>query len=88
VFYGKNPAPPNYTRFKNQAYDALFDRAVITNNKLTRDSIFTSLEQILMDECPVIPLWYDQVLHFYQPWVKNLKPNVQNLLELRRVDLK
>jgi ABC-type transport system substrate-binding protein len=88
VFYGKNPAPPNYTRFKNQSYDKLFDRAVHTNDKSTRDSIFMALEQILIDECPVIPLWYDQVLHFYQPRVENLNPNVQNLLELRRVYLK
>jgi peptide/nickel transport system substrate-binding protein len=88
VFYGKNPSPPNYTRFKNDLYDELFDRAVVSNNKTSRDSIFLALEQILINECPVIPLWYDQVLHFYQPRVKNLKPNVQNILELRRVDLK
>src|SRR4030095_1046100 len=29
VFYGKNPAPPNYTRYKNPLFDALFERSLI-----------------------------------------------------------
>lgn len=28
VFYSKNPAPPNYTRFKNSAYDNLYEQAL------------------------------------------------------------
>ena len=29
VFYSKNPAPPNYTRFKNESFDRLYDRAIV-----------------------------------------------------------
>ena len=28
VFYSKNPAPPNYTRFKNTTFDKLYEQAV------------------------------------------------------------
>jgi peptide/nickel transport system substrate-binding protein len=28
VFYSKNPAPPNYTRYQNPAFDALLEKAL------------------------------------------------------------
>src|SRR4030095_1824551 len=28
VFYSKNPAPPNYTRYKNPEFDQLFEKAL------------------------------------------------------------
>ena len=41
-----------------------------------------------MDASPVIPLWYDEVVHLINPRVTGLEPNGLNLLELRRVDIK
>ncbi len=29
VFYGNNPAPPNYTRFQNQKFDSLYEKAML-----------------------------------------------------------
>ncbi len=28
VFYGKNPAPPNYTQYKNPAFDRLYEKSI------------------------------------------------------------
>ena len=41
----------------------------------------------MIRDAPVVPLWYDVVIHLVQPWVRNFRPNALNLLELRRVKL-
>ena len=33
VFYSKNPAPPNYTRYKNPVFDALFEKALARDQR-------------------------------------------------------
>ena len=39
----------------------------------------------MIAEAPVVPLWYDEVVHLVQPRVKGFRANALNLLELRRV---
>ena len=86
-FYGKNPAPPNYTRYKNQAFDKLYQRALEEKNDSLRYKIYQQADQLMIKDAPVVPLWYDMVIHLLQPYVKNLLPNSLNLLELRKVRL-
>lgn len=85
VFYGKNPAPPNYTRFKNSRFDDLYEKAMLVTSDSIRYRLYQDMDRIIIDEAPVVPLWYDQVIHLVQPNVKGFKPNGLNLLELRRV---
>lgn len=85
VFYGKNPAPPNYTRFRNEAFDALYEKASGEMNDSVRYGYYRKMDQLIMDEAPVVPLWYDMALHLVQPDVSHFRPNALNLLELRRV---
>ena len=42
----------------------------------------------MIEDAPVVPLWYDKVVWLVQPGVKGFLPNALNLLELRRVKLK
>jgi ABC-type transport system substrate-binding protein len=85
VFYSKNPAPPNYTRFKNQRFDQLFEQSLAETNDSLRYRLYQQADQVVVDEAPVVPLYYDEVIHLIQPYVKDLQPNALNLLELRRV---
>jgi oligopeptide transport system substrate-binding protein len=87
VFYSRNPAPPNYTRYRNAAFDARYEKALQENNDSMRYSLYQQMDSILISDAPVIPLWYDEVIHFVQPNVSGFKPNALNLLELRRVHL-
>jgi peptide/nickel transport system substrate-binding protein len=41
----------------------------------------------MINDAPVVPLWYDEVVHLVQPYVKDFPANALNLLELRRVKL-
>ena len=88
VFYSKNPAPPNYTRYKNSAFDALFEKAMRETNDSLRYKLYQQADQVMINDAPVVPLWYDEAVHFVQPNVKGFTPNALNLLELRRTDLK
>jgi peptide/nickel transport system substrate-binding protein len=87
VFYGKNPAPPNYTRYKNPKFDKLYEQALSEKNDSLRYEIYRKADQIVMKDAPVVPLWYDMVIWLVQPYVQNFIPNGLNLLELRRVKL-
>jgi oligopeptide transport system substrate-binding protein len=88
VFYGKNPAPPNYTRYKNPVFDALYEQSTKEPNDSIRYKLYQQMDQMLMNDAPVVPLWYDMVIHLVQPNVKGFQPNALNWLELRRVKLK
>lgn len=87
VFYSRNPAPPNYTRYSNPDFDALFEKAIRENNDSLRYRLYQQADQLLMNDAPVVPLWYDEVVHLVQPRVKGFRPNALNLLELRKTRL-
>ncbi len=84
MYYSKNPAPPNYTRYKNAAFDVLYEKALLEINDSARYELYRQMDQIVINDAPVIPLWYDMVLHIVQKNVTGFKPNALNLLELRR----
>ena len=85
VFYSRNPAPPNYTRFKNAYYDALYERSLNEINDSIRYDIYRQMDMIIINEAPVVPLWYDMVLHLVHTNIKGFYPNSLNMLELRKV---
>lgn len=83
VFYSKNPAPPNYTRYNNPQFDELFERAIAETDDSLRYELYRKADQLVMEDAPVIPLWYDKVVRLVQTNVKGFRPNALNLLELR-----
>ena len=85
VFYSKNPAPPNYTRYSNPAFDALFEQAITETNDSLRYVLYRKADQLVINDAPVVPLWYDKVVRLVQPEIKGFRPNAVNLLELRYV---
>ena len=85
VFYSKNPSPPNYTRYKNTMYDALYEKALGETNDSIRYELYRSMDRIIIQDAPVVPLWYDMVIHLVHKNVRNFYPDNLNMLELRRV---
>ena len=43
------------------------------------------MDQMVMNDAPVVPLWYDMAIHLVHLNISNFYPNSLNLLELRRV---
>lgn len=85
VFYSRNPAPPNYTRYNNPVFDRLYERAILENNDSLKMDLYRQMDQIVINDAPVVPLWYDEVIRLVNPRVEGFEPNALNLLELRRV---
>jgi peptide/nickel transport system substrate-binding protein len=85
MFYSKNPAPPNYTRYKNLQFDKLYEQSLTENNDSTRYELYRQMDQLVVNDAPVVPLFYDMVIHLVNKNVVNLQTNALNQLELRRV---
>ena len=85
VFYSKNPAPPNYTRFSNETYDKLYEQALSQLNDSLRYELYRNMDKIIIENAPIIPFWYDMVIHLVQKNIEGFKPNSLNMLELRYV---
>jgi peptide/nickel transport system substrate-binding protein len=84
VFYSNNPAPPNYTRYKNTAYDILYEKALSEKNDSIRYTLYQQMDRLIIADAPVVPLWYDMAIHLVHTNIKNFPANSLNLLELRR----
>lgn len=87
VFYSGNGAPPNYTRFSNKAFDKLYEQALVETDDAKRYALYHDMDKIIIEEAPVIPLFYDEVLRFSQNNIKGLTPNALNLLNLKAITI-
>jgi oligopeptide transport system substrate-binding protein len=87
VFYSKNPAPPNYTRYNNPAFDRLYEQALVETRDSLKYRMYREMDQMILRDAPVVPLWYDEVIRIISLRVKGLESNALNLLDLRRVEI-
>lgn len=90
LFYSKNFAPggPNYTHFSNKEYDALYEKAQKETNDEKRFALYQEMDKIIIEEAPVIPLYYDEAVTFTHNNISDLKRNPLNLLVLKTVKKK
>lgn len=87
IFHSKNFSPngPNYTHYKNDAFDKLYEKAIQTTDLKVRQKLYQKMDSLLMESAPVIPLYYDEVLRFTHKNVIGLGINPINHLHLKRV---
>jgi peptide/nickel transport system substrate-binding protein len=87
MFLSQNfcPRGPNYTHFSSPEFDRLYDLAMHKPDDSVRYAIYRQMEQIVMEESPVVVLYYDQVLRFVRKGVSGLGSNPMNMLSLKRV---
>ena len=87
LFYSKNFTPngPNYTHFKNIEFDVLYEKSISIVNSSERFYLYQKMDSILIEEAPVIPLYYDQVIRFSQKNIRGLGINPLDMLDLRTV---
>ncbi|MEO6830620.1 MAG: ABC transporter substrate-binding protein [Chitinophagaceae bacterium] len=83
-FNSRLPAPPNYTRFHNTLFDKWYDESMSLPDSL-RWLRYKSMDSLAMSEAPVVPIFYDELLHFTQKNVQGFSSNPMNLIDLKRV---
>ena len=81
------PSGPNYTHYTNPKYDKLYNKALLCNDLQRRAEYYTEMDSLMMQDAPVVVLFYDEVLRFVSKRVKDMGSNPTNLLDLRRVKI-
>jgi len=87
LFYSQNHSPegPNYTQYSNPAFDRLYDAAGMENDMIRRGLLYRAMDSLIVQDAPVVVLYYDQVLRLSRRNISGLGSNPLNLLELKRV---
>ncbi len=85
LFYGDNPAPPNYTRFNNEDFDVLYQQASSTTDISKRKQLYFQLDSIIIEEAPVVFLFYDATAIFHRNSLAKIRLNALNLLEVEEM---
>lgn len=87
LFYSKNwsPAGFNYTHYYNPQFDLLYEKSQSELNDSIRYDYYRQMDQLLIDNAPVVPLYYDQVVRLVQNNISGLTSNSMNLLSLKKV---
>jgi len=82
MFYGQyvpnsleKPSFPNTTRYKNPEFDKLFEKGRTARTREESYMAFTQAEQVMMNDAPVLMLWYDENYRLIKSRVKMLPAN-------------
>jgi oligopeptide transport system substrate-binding protein len=87
LFYSKNWSPDgfNYMHYSNPQFDILYEKAKNELNDSIRYSYYQQMDQLLIDNAPIVPLYYDQVVRLVHNNIQGLTSNPMNLLSLKKV---
>jgi oligopeptide transport system substrate-binding protein len=90
LFYSKNFSPngPNYFHYSDSDFDRLYEQALLELDNERRMSLYRQMQKLVMDDAPVVVLFYDKVVRLKQNNVKGLGANPINLISLEKVYLK
>lgn len=85
LFYGANvpadmnqPSFPNTSRFQNAEFDMYYAKGRDAKTKDSSMVYFMKAEQILMNEAPIMPLWYEGNYRLTQFYVKDAFTNAMS----------
>lgn len=87
LFYSKNFAPEgvNFFHFRNEQFDRAYEKAQKENDPVKKVELYRLMDSLVIDEAPVVPLFYDEVVRLVGHHIKGLGTNPMNLLNLKYV---
>jgi oligopeptide transport system substrate-binding protein len=77
----------NYARFSNPEYDRLMDEASVTGDAARRADLLEQAEGILLEEMPVIPIYFYVSKNLVSPKVTGWRDNPINAVYVRNLSL-
>ncbi len=82
LFYGApvpatldKPSYPNTSRYKNPEFDKLFEKGRMAKTRDESYLFFSQAEQVMMNDAPILMLWYDENYRLIKSRVKKLPAN-------------
>jgi len=87
LFYSGNYSPggPNYTHFASDEFDRLYEKARRVTDFQERIGLYRKMDRIIIENAPVVPLYYDVVVRFSPLDIHGLGSNPMNLMVLKNV---
>lgn len=75
----------NFTGWTNARYDQLIDTAKSTNNPKVRYQALHDAEKLLMNEMPILPIYFYTRPYIIKPWVKGVRYSAVGLVDFSGV---
>lgn len=74
LFYSPNHSPigPNSTHYYSPKFDSFFKLQMYETNDSIRENLFIQLENIIIEESPVLPIYYYKSVRLYNNKIKNV----------------
>lgn len=85
LFYSGYPAPPNYTHFANENFDRLYEKSISETDLTARTELYHEMNRIIVEEAPVIFLFYDESALFTTKNIEGIETNALNLLQVKNL---
>ncbi len=87
LFYSENVTPqgPNYFFYSNPRADSLYRAALRITDAGQRAQLYRQMDSLVMQDAPVVNLYYDMVMRFVSHRVTGLDRSPMNVLDLRRL---
>jgi len=87
LFYSKNFSPQgvNFFHYNNVRFDSLYEIALKESDELKKINLYQKMDQLIIDDAVIIPLYYDEVVRLVSNKIKGLGNNSMNLLNLKTV---
>lgn len=87
LFYSKNFVPQgvNFFHYSNPLFDKLFEAAMNEKNETKKIELYQEMDRMIINDAPVVPLYYDQSVRLVSHKITGLGNNAMNLLNLKKV---
>ncbi|MFB6307556.1 MAG: ABC transporter substrate-binding protein, partial [Flavobacteriales bacterium] len=79
---------PNISRYENKEFDKWYEKGLHTMNKKESYKYFKKAEKILVEDVPMLSLWYNETHHLSHSHVRNYHTNPLRLIKLDKVYFK
>jgi len=76
---------PNVSRYSNPRFNQLYTRALNASTPQQANALFFEAEKVLMEDAPVLVLWYDEGYRLLQRYVKNFPNNPMQYRDFSQV---
>ena len=87
-FYSANipSMGPNKFHYKNEQFDKIFEEVHTEHEGFRRHEVYRDLDQSIMNDCPLIVLFYDKIIRLHQKGITGMDFSAMNHLRLEKVD--
>ena len=81
----RNQTYPNIARYSNVKFNRLYEQALKARSLKEANTYFIEAEKVLMQDAPIIVLWYDEGFRLLQSYVKNFPNNPMQYRDFSKV---